>query len=91
MSGCIMVTVPSYDASIAPALERVRVRNVPVAEIRRLVGVETVVDRQADLGELLGELQVRRRGEDRVDPAEDHQHLDLAGIHRRDQIASEAA
>ena len=33
-------------ARVAPAFERMRVRNVPVAQVRGLVGVEAVIDRQ---------------------------------------------
>ena len=40
--------------------------------------------RSADLGEALGELEIGGRRVDRIGVEHD-QHLDLTGIHRRDQ------
>jgi hypothetical protein len=52
-------------ASVAPGLERVSRRNVPVAELGGLVVVEGPVDAQADLGEVLPELEVGGRRDKR--------------------------
>ena len=68
-------------ARIAPRLERVRGRHVPVRELGRLVKVERVVHDHPDLREPFGELEIGGRGEDGVD-AEDHEELHLPGGHR---------
>ena len=56
-------------------------RQIPVRDMRRLVDVGAVVNHQRHLPELFSKFQVRRCGENRV-PTQDHQHFDLAGIHR---------
>src|SRR5262249_14747285 len=79
-------------AAVAPRLERMRLRNVPVAQTRRLVVVSTEVHAERDLLQLVGEREIRRGVEDRV-RAEDDEELDLALLHvgrerpdRRDRI-----
>ena len=76
---------PVVRARIAPGFERVRVGDVPVREFGRLVLIEAVVDHDADLREPFPELDVRRRREHRV-VAEDHEQLDLSGLHRGRQL-----
>ena len=78
------MTVPSAARSVAPALERVRGGQVPVAALGGLVEVEAVVDAERHLVERLGELQVGRSGVDRV-RAEDDEHLDRARLHLADE------
>ncbi len=73
-------------AQVAPALERVRGRQVPVAALGRLVEVEAVMDAQRHLVERLGEVEVGGRVVDRV-AARNHEHLDLAGPHLADERA----
>jgi hypothetical protein len=71
-------------ARVAPGLERVRRRDVPVAEARGLVVVEAEVDAQIDLAERLHEAEVRGRREDRVAPNDDERR-DLARVHVLDE------
>jgi hypothetical protein len=72
-------------AGVPPALERVRRRDVPVRQVRGFVHVGAVVGDEGDPREALGKPEIDRRGEHRV-AAEDHEQLDLPGVHRSDQL-----
>ena len=73
---------PVGGAQVAPALERVRGGQVPVAALRRLVEVEPVVDPQGHPVEGLREVEVRGGRVDRV-RAQDHEDLDRPRLHLR--------
>ncbi len=71
---------PVVGTRVTPALERVRVGDVPVAQGRGFVLIQPVIDHEADLRQAFAELEVRGRREDRV-VAHDHQELHLARVH----------
>src|SRR5207249_9858179 len=63
-----------------------RFRNMPVAQRRGFIVVEAEMDAQSHFPKTRTELQVRRRGVDRV-AADDHKQYDAASIHILDQLA----
>ncbi len=73
-------------AGVAPRLEVVRLRDVPLAVDGGLVAVQAEMDGERHLAHGRRELQIGRRREHRVG-AEDHQDRDGAGVHLADQIA----
>ncbi len=70
---------------IAPGLELVRRRQVPARVRRGLVLELCVVDDVRDLAQRLAELEIRRRGVDRV-PGGDDERVDLALVRGRDDL-----
>ena len=72
-------------ASVAPALQSVRRREMPLAQDRRFVEVQTVVDPQGHALEGLGEAEVGGSGVDRV-RAHDDEHLDTTSVHVVDEL-----
>ena len=73
-------------ARIAPRFQVMRFRNMPVAQRRGFIVVEAEMDAQSHFPKTRTELQVRRRGVDRV-AADDHKQYDAASIHILDQLA----
>src|SRR5581483_4980557 len=71
---------------LTPGLKIMGFWNMPVAELSRFVIVKTKVHAQLYLQEILGELEVSRRGVRRV-RAEDEQDVHLAGFYVLDQLA----
>ena len=77
---------PVDGARVAPGLEKVRARDMPVAQRRGLVEEQARVDHQADLAHRVGEVEIGRRAVRRVRLADDHQHLHAAGVDVRHQL-----
>ena len=67
-------------AGVAPGFEKVRFRDVPVAEFRRFVVVQAEVDAVAYFVECRSKVEVHGRVVHRI-AAEDEQGLDLPGVH----------
>ena len=78
-------------ARVAPGLEVVGRRDVPVAERGRLVEEQAGVDDEADLAHRLGELEVGGRAQNRVRFADDHEHLHVAGVDVGDKLGERGA
>src|SRR3989440_4943164 len=72
-------------ARIAPRFEKMRLRNMPMTQRRRLIVVLTEVNAKLHLVHRIGELEVGRRRVDRI-AAEDDQDVDLAAVHVADQV-----
>jgi hypothetical protein len=69
---------------VAPLLEEMRRRHVPLAELGRLVVEKAYVDACADLLQGRREIEIHRRGEGRVH-VEHHEQLHLAAVHVGDE------
>ena len=76
---------PVEGARVAPGLEEVRFRDVPVAERGGLVLVRAEMDPETDLVERARERNVGRRREDGV-AAENDQRLHQAVLHVGDEL-----
>ena len=66
-------------ASITPGFQKMSLRDMPMAEFRSFIVVETAVNPQRNFQELLCELQIRRRREDGI-AVENQQCRYLAGF-----------
>ena len=66
-----------------------RAVNVPLRHSRGLVAIAAQVDVGCNLAHRSLEIQIRRCGVNRV-TVEDHEHIDLAGVHITDELADAA-
>jgi len=76
--------------AVAPRLERMRLRQQPLALERSLVAVSAQVDGGADLGQGLLEFEIGRRVVHWI-PAQHQQRFDFPALHPLDQIRQLAA
>ena len=73
-------------ARVAPRLEKMSLRNLPVAQRRRLIVVQSEMDAERDLVHRAGEAKIGWRRVHRI-AADDHEYVDLAAVHLAGEIA----
>ena len=76
---------PVEGARVAPALEKMRLGDVPLAQRRRLVVVQAQLNTERDVVHRVSKSQIDRRAVDRV-AADDEEHVDAAGLHVGDEV-----
>ncbi len=73
-------------AGVAPGFQRMRLRHLPVTQLRSLVLVKPDADSEPHFAHRAGKIEIARSGIAGI-TAENHQHVDIAGVHLANQVA----